>query len=399
MSIELSGQNKQLFIISELFYPETISTGYIMTEIAKELAKNKKITVIAGPEFYEEKEHSTINELNHINIIRGDYVTYNKNSFFSRIYGVLSTSWKMSNLMKKHIPANSDILMVTNPLILFVLSSFYVRKKCWKIKLLVHDVFPENLIIAGVLKSKKSIVYKGLMSIFKRAYLKMDTLIVLGRDMKKLFEDKTNSKSKIEIIENWADTINIQKQHLPIGAPNFLFAGNLGRLQGLDVLLKAISKTKEYDYTFTFIGSGAVDESINEYIDLHKLSNVQKLGWLPRESQNEFLAKATIGVISLTKDMYGLGVPSKCYNLLAAGKPVFYIGDKDSEIHQLISENNIGWFAEAGNYIDIEKIIIEIVNSTTSVFETKSKNARILAEEFYSKEIVLNKFSQLFESK
>ncbi|MDO1514304.1 glycosyltransferase family 4 protein [Maribacter confluentis] len=396
MSIELSGQNKQLFVVSELFYPETISTGYIMTEIAKELAKTNKVTVIAGPEFYEEKEYKATANLEDIQITRGNYVNYNKNNFFSRIYGVFSTSWKMMRLMKKHIPANSEILMVTNPLILFVLSSFYIRKKSWNIKLLVHDVFPENLIIAGVLKSNTSIVYKLLRSIFKKAYLKMDTLIVLGRDMKKLFLEKTKGASKITIIENWADTVNIQKNDLPNTIPNFLFAGNLGRLQGLDVLLNALLATKNYNYTFTFIGSGAVEKSISDFISSHALNHVQKLGWLPREQQNEFMAKATIGVISLTEHMFGLGVPSKCYNLLAAGKPILYIGDPGSEIHQLISEHNIGWFAQAGNTKEIEQVIIEIVNSGTSDYQLKSDKARILAEELYAKEIILNKFSKLF---
>lgn len=396
MSTELSGQNKHLFIVSELFYPETISTGYIMTEIAKELAQNNTVTVIAGPEFYEEKEHKGPTDLQNISVIRGNYVRYNKNSFFSRIYGVISTSWKMMRLMKKHIPAHSEILMVTNPLILFVLSSFYVRKKSWKIKLLVHDVFPENLIIAGVIKSNTSFVYKILKFIFKKAYLKMDTLIVLGRDMKKLFLDKTKGTSNITIIENWADTKNIQKKKLPDTVPNFLFAGNLGRLQGLHVLLKALLATKDHPYTFTFIGSGAVENDIIQFISQHTLDHVQKLGWLPREQQNEFMSKATIGVISLTEHMYGLGVPSKCYNLLAAGKPIFYIGDQGSEIHQLISEHDIGWFAEAGNPKQIEQVIIKIVKSNNTDYELKSDNARILAEELYAKDIILNKFSQLF---
>jgi glycosyltransferase involved in cell wall biosynthesis len=399
MSTELSGQNKkkQLFIISELFYPETISTGYIMTEIAKELSKENSVTVIAGPEFYEEKENTAVEQLDGISIIRGNYSKYNKNNFVSRIYGVLSTSWKMFRLMKKHIPKGSEILMVTNPLILFVLSSFSVKKRSWKINLLVHDVFPENLIIAGVLKSENSIIYKTLKSVFKRAYLKMNTLIVLGRDMKKLFEVKTNNTSKIEIIENWGDTINILKQDLPNTTPNFLFAGNLGRLQGLDLLLEAIDKTKEHNYNFTFIGSGAVENDIKEYIKNSNNKNVHKHGWLPREEQNEFLAKATIGVISLKKGMFGLGVPSKCYNLLAAGKPILYIGDNGSEVDILIKENNIGWFAEAGNINNIKDVLVDISKCDSSILNLKSNNARELAEKMYSKKVILRKFNNLFQ--
>ena len=57
MSTESFGANtkKHIWLVSELFYPETISTGYIMTEIAKSLAKDYEVSVVCGPEFYEEK--------------------------------------------------------------------------------------------------------------------------------------------------------------------------------------------------------------------------------------------------------------------------------------------------------------------------------------------------------
>jgi len=54
----------------------------------------------------------------------------------------------------------------------------------------VHDVFPENTLPSGIIKSKKSFIYKIISSIFNRAYSATDELIVLGRDMKEIVENK-----------------------------------------------------------------------------------------------------------------------------------------------------------------------------------------------------------------
>ena len=303
----------------------------------------------------------------------------------------------MLRLMKKKIPKDSEVLMVTNPILLLVLTSFFKRKYKWKITVLVHDVFPENLIVSGFLNSKKSLLFLALNNIFKSAFKKMNRLVVLGRDMQKLFEQKRGNTNGIVIIENWSDTENISvRPIIETSKKVLLFAGNMGRLQGLEILLKALKNTKDEPYSFTFIGSGALENHIKVFIEKEKIGHVEKYGWVPRNEQDKFMAKATIGVVTLKKDMYGLGVPSKFYNLLAAGKPIFYIGDINSELHLILQQYDIGWFAEAGNQEAISKTLTIIANTHIDEIRKLSKNARILAEKKYSKDIILNKYDNLF---
>jgi glycosyltransferase involved in cell wall biosynthesis len=399
MSIELSGQNtkKEIWIVSELFYPETISTGYILTEVAKSLAKNFEISVITGPEFYEEKDiEKKYPPLDSITIKRIKSNGYDKNSFYSRIKGHILVSLKMLFLMCKYIPRNAEVLMVTNPILLLAFVSVLCRSKKWNIKLLVHDVFPENLLISGVIKSKKSVVYKIIKTFFNNAFSYVDTLIVLGRDMQELYKEKVGKNKNIIVIENWADTQAISLHENTNKKINFLFAGNLGRLQGLESLMISLLETKNLKYEFTFIGSGALDQYINSFIDENELKHVNKFGWLDREKQDEFMKMASIGVVSLKKGMLGLGVPSKFYNLLAAGKPIFYIGDVNSEIYKVLQEHHIGWFAESGNTDMVVNVIKEIIKAKEEQLEIYSKNARKLAVDQFNKEIILNKFNNIF---
>ena len=387
-------KDRKIWVVSELFYPESISTGYIMSEIAKSLSAEFKIEVISGSFFYEKKDECyDISELP-FSVNRIKEIKYNKNNIISRLIGNLKISWKMFLLMRKIIPSNSEVLMVSNPIFLVWLSSLVVNKKKWKIKLLVHDVFPENIGSAKEIGLFSRLLLPFLKHIFNFAFSKMNTLILLGRDMKVVFSKKVKNVN-IQIIENWADTESVFPIETFQNKYIFLFAGNFGRVQGIEDLLEALKLVNNPNYKFLFIGSGANQNKIDDFIAKGN-KNVEKHAWQPRENQNIFLNDATIGVVSLAKGMYGLGVPSKFYNLLAAGKPILYIGPRNSELHLVIKEYNIGWYIEIGDIIGIKDIIEKIINTDRQEINTYSFNARKLAENKYSKKLILSRFNKLF---
>ena len=77
--------------------------------------------------------------------------------------------------------------------------------------------------------------------------------------------------------------------------------------------------------------------------------------------------------------MYGLGVPSKTYNILASGRPVLYFGPKDSEIDLLVREHGIGFCGWPEKW-DMEEL------------KMMGRKARALAEREYSERTILKKF-------
>ena len=212
---------------------------------------------------------------------------------------------------------------------------------------------------------------------------------------------KYNRHSKIEIIENWGDTEGIYpllKEEVLNEDSSlkdriiFQYAGNLGRVQGLIELLHIIKKVKNNRLVFHFVGEGAVKNKMLEYVEENKLKNVFFGGAYSREDQLQVLNKADVSFVSLAPKMFGLGVPSKTYNILAAGKPILYVGEKNSEIDLLLREENIGYSFQHFE----EQKILDFFNSfdETSVqeLEIMKQKARKVAEEKFSEEIILNKF-------
>lgn len=396
---------KNLWIATELFYPEETSTSFILTKIANRLSEKYDVKVVCGDPVYDKQKKSSHFSLDsRVNVHRIKGWGGNKNSLLSRSLRFVFLSLSIFFYLWKNVKKGEKVFMVTNPAPLILLVSILKRFKKIELIILVHDVFPENTIPAGIIKSEKSVLYRVLRSIFDKAYSKADLLITLGRDMQQVIEAKIrkyNSHSKIEIIENWGDTEGIYpllKEEVLNEDSSlkdriiFQYAGNLGRVQGLIELLHIIKKVKNNRLVFHFVGEGAVKNTMLEYVEENKLKNVFFDGAYSREDQLQVLNKADVSFVSLAPKMFGLGVPSKTYNILAAGKPVLYVGEKNSEIDLLLREENIGYSFQHFE----EQNILDFFNSfdETSVqeLEIMKQKARKVAEEKFSEEIILNKF-------
>jgi hypothetical protein len=96
--------------------------------------------------------------------------------------------------------------------------------------------------------------------------------------------------------------------------------------------------------------------------------------------------------VTLKEGMKGLGVPSKTYNLMAAGKPLFYVGDTDSEIHNYIEKYDCGWSFTWNQISEMEFFLNNISCRDTDLLVQKGLNSKKAVESDYKKEDVLNLF-------
>lgn len=391
---------KKLWILTEMFFPEETATAYILTKIADHLAGDMDVNVICGPASYEGKERiqdaAVLNERVKIHRVSG--TVFGKNRLISRVFRFLSLTWKLTREFRKRISDGDEVLVVTNPAPILLSVARLRSRKSFSLNLLVHDVFPENTIPAGIIKSDKSLFYRTLKSLFDRAYAKADRLIVLGRDMEDVVTGKIgeDGKKKIVIIENWADLDNINpKQRVDDGRIVLQYAGNLGRVQGLLELLKCVKDSSNQQLDMCFYGGGAVEEDLKNFVEINKMDNVRFYGNYRRNEQNVILNSCDLAIVTLAEGMYGLGVPSKTYNILAAGKPILYIGDDRSEIALMIKESGIGYVFKPDELEDVTSFLKNLSEEKRAELIQMGIKARLLAENSYSEKVILNKYSEI----
>ena len=73
------------------------------------------------------------------------------------------------------------------------------------------------------------------------------------------------------------------------------------------------------------------------------LDNVTLLDRVPESALEEFLAAADVWIIPYRRNVAGVSVPSRIYNLLAVGRPVIVTAEAGSEAALMLKEEDIGW--------------------------------------------------------
>lgn len=394
-------EKQKLWVISELFYPDETSTGYILTEIANKLVDKYDVNVICGPEIYDSKKSRDAGSKqtldSSVGLYRTDAINLDKDKLLSRLVRFFVASFRLYGIAKKQIHKEDKVLLVTNPPLLIKLIADLKKKTGFEFIILVHDVFPENVRAAGL--KVPSFVYSITKKTLDNSYAKADKLIALGRDMKNLLVQKTNGRGNPEIciIENWGDIESINPSENDENRNGIIigYAGNIGRGQGLMEFLKVFGKVENKLLSFHLWGTGAAEQNLKDYVSRNSLNNVVFHGPYFRSRQNEVLNACDIALVKLARNMYGIGVPSKAYNIMAAGKPILYIGHPDSEISLEVSENEMGFCFDNDDVGSLITFLNTLGFESLNQMKVMGKNARLLAQRKYSKNVILQKLSEI----
>jgi colanic acid biosynthesis glycosyl transferase WcaI len=78
---------------------------------------------------------------------------------------------------------------------------------------------------------------------------------------------------------------------------------------------------------------------------------------VPEENLEEFLSAANVWLIPYRKNVAGVSVPSRFYNLLAIGRPVIIISEPDAEAALTVEEHGLGWVVRPGEPDELAQTI------------------------------------------
>ncbi|WP_444994314.1 glycosyltransferase family 4 protein [Aliikangiella sp. IMCC44359] len=388
-----------IVVISEYIYSEQNSTGYYWSRIISNLIKNYEQVLVITTDEPELEKRSDFSTRIQLKTIQKPKLT-NKGTVSKIIYQLLVTL-KLIKLILQRVSKNDVVLSGTNPPTLLLAIALLKKFKRFKWQLLVHDIFPENFVPAGIVK-RSSFVFRVLKYVFDKAYSSADAISVIGRDMKQLLSDKINSSDTISYIPNWINTEEIvpvncnESKYLPEDMSDenivFQFFGNIGRLQGVDNLFEAIKLVKNSRARFSFLGRGPYVNKLKLFISKHPELQIEYKGEVSVLERNLALSSCHIALVTLEEGMYGLGVPSKSYFSMAAAKPLLVVSDVGSEIAIMVNEFDIGWNCEAGNPVKLAECIEKICDK--KLHQTVNSPRKVLIEN-YSEELCLGKFFEL----
>ena len=385
----------KLRILSQLFYPELISTGKTLTELAEGLAeRGEDIEVYcAPPSLYKQTVPSYI-EHKGIRIHRVWATSFPKKLFFGKLINHLTFS--VSLFFTLLFKPKRLTLVVTNPPFLGVISALIQCIRRSPYLYLVFDVYPHTAIQLGVLKPN------GLVSRLWRftnqfIYSRASRIIVIGRCMADIIKQDLpkSCQNKLISIPVWSNDALIQRQivtnknvfkKLWNAEEKFVvnYSGNMGRFHDIETILTTAQQLLDHpDIVFVFSGDGYYRSYIQSAIKTLHLSNCRLYDYFPKESYGAALSSADLGIVSLLESQVGLSVPSKSFGLMAAGIPILGVLPDQSEIALIIKEEQCGYLVKPKDIPGLKSAILYAKNHSDET-KTLGENGLIAIKKKYS---------------
>lgn len=398
-----SQDNGRLWIVSELYYPEDTSTGYFLTRLAEHLAQtNPTSAICAQPSYSKRGLVAPRREVhNGVDIHRFRGTSFSKDNLLGRLINVLVINLAVLFYCLRLLRRGDRALVVTNPPFL----PFVVAPVCWlkgvKCVLRVEDVYPDALIAAGF-TTPQSVLVAVWRRIAAYFYNRFDHIIVLGRDMRDIIVERASVP--VNIICNWADSkdvLPLSREQNPIVndaglRDSFIvqYSGNMGRTHDLESLVESAKYMRDEKHIhFLFSGWGAKRAWLEKAAV--NVPNMTVLPHQPRERLPFLLTAGDVSVISMMPGMSGISVPSRLYNVLAAGRPIIAVVDETSEIARVVSEEQIGWVVAPG---DVPALLnaIRQASQAGALLTQMGERARAVAEEKYCFAVSAQGYDKLF---
>lgn len=397
---------RRLWVVSELYYPEQTSTGYFLTHIAEGLAHDFDVRVIAGqPGYSERTEKAPVQESRNRVFVRRVWATqFDKNRLLFRAINNLTFTLSVLFAALIRFRKGDQVLVVTNPPALPLCISIAAKVRGVRSYLLVHDVYPEILAATGLLKANSS-TYRILKKVMQRAFDAFEQVIVLGRDMADIVANKLKEPSRITVIPNWADVDEVKpiakadnafrREHGLDGKFVIQFSGNIGRSHDIELVLDAARRLQDRaDIAFVFIGGGGGASPLATDT-VRTMHNVTVLPRQSRERLPSMLASSDATIISFVDGMLGLSVPSRMYNIMAAGVPIIASAHPSSELAKVVTEGKAGWVLPDRNVNTLVSLIREAASAGNTEPAQRGSNGRELVESMYSVQKVVASFKSV----
>jgi len=205
---------------------------------------------------------------------------------------------------------------------------------------------------------------RGLNALMFRA---LDAVVIIARDTEKLLlRYRGMTREKIRFIPNWATLargVRAVDPDNPYRRPLYArfvvgLSGNLGFTHDPVIVFEAVRLLRDdEDIHFLLSGWGVGFDQLKAMQAEAKLSNVTLVDRVEDDQLETFLSSADVWIIPYRRNVAGVSVPSRFYNLLAIGRPVILVSEPDAEAALTVIEHDVGWVVEPGNADALAKTV------------------------------------------
>ena len=393
--------NVKILLVSQHFYPD----NFRVNDIAKELvAKGHEVTVLTSlPDYATGKVPADCKglknrkaEWNGVNILRTFSVARRSGIIFRALNYVsffLSSTIKARALKEKF-----DIVMCyqTSPVLMANGARAYAKKHNTPFFVYCLDLWPESLKAWHV--GEGNPLFKFMNKYSKGIYNSADLVGVTSKPfMKYLHTVNDVPNDKMVYLPQHAESLDLLDKEQDKNTV-FAFGGNIGSVQNIECIIKAVSKIRDLDgYSVEIYGDGSELQNCKALsTELGTDSKITFFGRVTWDELKNRYNNADAFLLTLKPEgIIGQTIPAKLQEYMSGARPV--IASIEGAAQEIIEESECGICVSADDSDALAEAMKDFVLNREKYVDCGAKGKKYFEENF-TREKFIEALENYFQS-
>ena len=393
----------RIALIADTFLPLRTSGAVQLRDLSREFERQGHSLTVLLPS-PDQKDPWRLEKIDDVQVLRLKAPRTKDIGYFRRTLGELVMPFAMLRHFRRSPLANEhwDGVVWYAPSIFHgPLASALKKRSSCKGYLIIRDIFPEWAVDMGLMG--RGLPYRFFDAVARYQYSVADVIGVQTPGNLGYFDRWRQQPSRqVEVLQNWLDKPALARCPIRVNATSlagrkvFVYAGNMGIAQGMDILLDLAEQwCGRTDVGFLFVGRGSDVARLKSAAKDRKLDNVLFYDEIHPDEISDLYAQCNAGIVALDSRHKSHNIPGKFLTYMQSGLPVLATVNAGNDLAQMIRIEQVGQVCENNRVEDLVHFANQLLDQIESDGQMSSRCRSLFEREFAVEKTVLQIVSGL----
>jgi glycosyltransferase involved in cell wall biosynthesis len=359
----------RIALIADTFPPLRTSGAVQLRDLAREFARQGHVLTVILPS-PDHKESWLLEDFDGVQVLRLRAPRTKEIGYVRRTLGEIVMPFAMLRQLRKSPLANErweGVVWYSPSIFLGHFANVLKKTSGSKGYLIIRDIFPEWALDMGVMG--KGLPYYFFNAVARYQYSVANVIGVQTPGNIRYFEGwRKKTGRRLEVLQNWLDEpsysrciIRLNETQLS-GRKVFVYAGNMGVAQGMDILLDLAERMLfRVDVGFLFVGRGSDAARIKKAAQKRNLNNVVFFDEIHPDEIPDLYTQCCAGIVALDPRHKSHNIPGKFLTYMQSGLPVLANVNEGNDLAQIIRNEKVGQVCESNQVEELLRLTFNLL--------------------------------------
>lgn len=390
----------RIALIADVFPPLRSSGAVQLRDLSRELVRQGHSTTVMIPSA-EIDQPWLLEDMEGVQVLRLKAPRTKDIGYVRRTIGEFLLPFAMLKNLRKS-PLNNvrwdGVVWYSPTIFLGPIANALKKTSSCRSYLIVRDIFPEWAVDMGLLN--RGLAYRFFKVIERYQYSVADVIGVQTPANLPYFRHwKQRGTQRVEVLQNWlavapdvGSSVSVADGPLA-GRTIFVYAGNMGVAQGMDILIDLAEKMLDRrDIGFLFVGRGSDAQRLRVDAMTRGLDNVVFHDEIDPSEIPGLYAQCHVGLVALDPRHQTHNIPGKFLSYMQSGLPVLASINPGNDLERLILEEDVGRVCTDHSVDTLRRLAVELAAAISSE-KSMAVNCRALSARIFSPEAAVGQIT------